>query len=58
MADLPLDDCAPPPAAVVAKFLAIAEGVPGALAEHFKAGLGRTGTLIARCMTNLPSSSS
>ena len=50
LADLPFDDCAPPPAAVVAKFLAIAEGVPGALAVHCKAGLGRTSTLIALYM--------
>ena len=47
VADLHFDDCAPPPPVVVAKFLAIAEAVPGALAVHCKAGLGRTGTLIA-----------
>jgi hypothetical protein len=35
---------------IVAKFLSIAEALPGALAVHGKAGLGRTGTLIALYM--------
>ena len=34
VADLHFDDCTVPPASVVAKFLAIAEAVPGALAVH------------------------
>ena len=50
VADLSFDDCTAPPVHVVAKFLAIAEALPGALAVHCKAGLGRTGTLIALYM--------
>ena len=36
-----------PPANIVEDFLKIAESEPGAMAVHCKAGLGRTGTLIA-----------
>ena len=50
VADLFFEDCTPPPVEVVAKFLLLAEHVPGALAVHCKAGLGRTGTLIALYM--------
>ncbi len=50
VADLAFPDCSAPPADVVGKFLALAEGLPGALAVHCKAGLGRTCTLIALYM--------
>jgi cell division cycle 14 len=50
VAALPFPDCSTPPPDVVAQFLAIADAVPGALAVHCKAGLGRTGPLIALYM--------
>jgi protein-tyrosine phosphatase len=50
VADLFFEDCTPPPVDVVAKFLSLAEALPGALAVHCHAGLGRTGTLIALYM--------
>jgi cell division cycle 14 len=48
--DLYFEDCSTPPDEVILKFLLLAESHPGPLAVHCKAGLGRTGTLIALYM--------
>jgi cell division cycle 14 len=40
-------DCTEPPGPLVAAFLAVADAARGAVAVHCRAGLGRTGTLVA-----------
>ncbi len=48
--DLVWEDCSPPPVEIVAKFLAVAERLPGALAVHCSGGLGRSCTLVGLYM--------